>query len=89
MKNKYRKYTQKINSCMTYGDKVRIIQMPFTKMSFREKSKLEFEAKRIMHQRRDKRHSYTKKIRRDERIWKREVLKHFKVKTSKYYGVKE
>lgn len=80
MKNKYRKYTQKINSLMTYGDKLWIIQRDFSKTSFREMCKLKFQAKREMHQRRDERHSSRKKNLRNERIWKREVLNHFKVK---------
>ena len=71
MKNKYRKYTQKINSCMTYGDRLWIIQTPFTTVSFRQMTKFKFQAKREAHQRRDERHSYIKNIRREERIWKK------------------
>lgn len=71
---------------MTYGDKLWIIQTPFTAVSFREMSKLKFEAKREMHQRRDERHSYTKKIRRDERRWNRIKLNNFKAQ-AKIMGI--
>lgn len=83
MKNKYRKYTQKINSLMTYGDKLWVIQRDFSKTSFREMSKLKFQGKRDMHRCRDKRHSYIKNAHRNDRVWKREVLNHFKVKEIK------